>query len=121
VDPNAPYFTATPSATETPTVAIIDTPTAVPTIPETATESPTPTPTATATPPPPTATITPTVCPGDCDGDGTVNVSELIRAVNIALGLAAVDECLISDLDRNGEVTVNELIRAVNTALAGCS
>ena len=40
---------------------------------------PTPTPTAAPTPIPP-------LCIGDCNGDGTVTVDELITGVNMALG-----------------------------------
>lgn len=59
-------------------------------------------------------------CPGDCDGDGEVTVSNLILAVNIALGTASIDQCPAIDTDGSGDVTVNELIQAVNAALNGC-
>lgn len=59
-------------------------------------------------------------CPGDCDGDGTVTVSELITAVNIALGTALLSACDAADVDGDGRVTVAELIAAVNAALLGC-
>ncbi len=59
-------------------------------------------------------------CPGDCDGDGTVSIAELIRGVNLALG--STDEaCSAFDLDGNGSVAVNELIAAVRAALDGCA
>lgn len=61
-----------------------------------------------------------TECPGDCDNDGTVSISELIRAVNIALGLANVATCPAVDRDGSGTVAINELIAAVNSALFGC-
>src|SRR5262245_44411935 len=53
----------------------------------------------------------------DCSGDGTVDVPEIIRGVNIALGLAPADEC--PDIDRNGDgqVSIDELITAVQVAL----
>jgi hypothetical protein len=61
-----------------------------------------------------------TPCVGDCDGDRGVAVSELVRAVNIALGALAVEECLGADSDGDGTVTIAELIQAVNAALGGC-
>ncbi len=76
----------------------------------------TPTPTATALP---TATP-PGTCAGDCNGDGTVTVNELIAAVNIALGSAAVEACAACDTDGDGMVSVNELVAAVNKTLNGC-
>lgn len=60
-------------------------------------------------------------CMGDCSGDGTVTVNEVIRGVNIALGNLALAECRACDGDGNGKVMVNELVHAVNHALEGCS
>ncbi len=66
-------------------------------------------------------TPTPTApCPGDCDGRGTVTVDELIRGVNIALGLQMVEACPAFDRDHSGTVSIAELILAVNAALSGC-
>lgn len=81
--------------------------------------APSPTPTAT---PLPTATRTPGggACVGDCNQDGTVAIDELIKAVNIALGSAAVDACGAADRNGNGAVTIDELLAAVNAALGGC-
>lgn len=62
----------------------------------------------------------PAACAGDCNGDGTVTVDEIIRGVNIALGLTAVDDCLAFDADGGGSVTVDEIVTAVNNALSGC-
>lgn len=59
-------------------------------------------------------------CPGDCDGNGTVSVNELILGVNILLGRADAAQCPAVDVDGNGTVAVNELITAVNSALDGC-
>jgi hypothetical protein len=67
-----------------------------------------------------TLTAPPTVCGGDCDGDGRVTVDELITGVNIALGLAAVDRCPPFDTGGDGAVSVAELVAAVSTSLAGC-
>ena len=60
------------------------------------------------------------LCVGDCGGDNSVSIAELITGVNIALGLKPLTTC--SPFDRNGDhrVTVDELIAAVGSALAGC-
>jgi len=60
-------------------------------------------------------------CVGDCDADGTVVVAELLRAVNIALGLLPASECVAADRDQNQEITVDELVSAVDAALHGCA
>lgn len=78
----------------------------------------TPTPSATPTPSPTATGIA--NCGGDCNGNGSVSVNELVRSVNIALGNAAVDTCAAADRNGNGAVTVAELIAAVGSALNGC-
>ncbi len=108
-------------------------------------DAPTPTPTregATPTPtsdgpipsrtPTPVATETPTSgpsgpCVGDCSGDGTVTIDELIRMVNIALGSQPLCGgegglgCLAGDANCDCQITVDDIIRAVNNNLNGCS
>jgi photosystem II stability/assembly factor-like uncharacterized protein len=59
-------------------------------------------------------------CVGDCGGDGLVTVDELVRAVNVALGSAALSTCKAADGDCDGSVTVDELVSAVRAALEGC-
>lgn len=59
-------------------------------------------------------------CPGDCNRDGTVRVSELVVAVRIALGEAELSSCAGADADGDGAVSVAELVSAVGAALAGC-
>jgi hypothetical protein len=59
-------------------------------------------------------------CVGDCDGDGQVKVSELITAVNVALGLRDVDACSACDADDDGHIRISELISAVHHAGNGC-
>jgi hypothetical protein len=88
---------------------------------ETPTTPPESTPTATSTPTP-TATQNPTLvaCVGNCDGGPAVTVDELIRGVNIALGILPLDVCPSFDINGTGDVTVEELIRAVGNALNGC-
>ena len=102
---NAPTATATAAqsagATATTTAA---------TVTETETMA---TPTATASQPPPG-------CVGDCDGNGTVIISELITGVNIALDRANVAVCRAFDTTSDGRVTIDELVAAVGNALGGC-
>ena len=59
-------------------------------------------------------------CPGDCDGDGTVAINELVLAVQVALGSAGADRCAAADLDGDGQVAIQELVAAVNAALGVC-
>jgi len=59
-------------------------------------------------------------CGGDCDGDGAVSISELVRAVRIGLGDAEGAECSAADTNGDRRVTIDELIQAVNAALEGC-
>ena len=111
--------TETPTATRTPTPEISP-PTATATdTPNTSTPVSTP---ADGTPTEPTATQTPGVaCVGDCDGDDSVGISELIRGVNIALGLLPLARCPAFDRDADDAVGISELITAVNNSLSGCS
>ena len=60
------------------------------------------------------------VCTGDCNGDGTVTVNELIQGVGIALGQSALALCPVIDRNGNGVVSVDELLTAVNALLGGC-
>jgi hypothetical protein len=59
-------------------------------------------------------------CTGDCDGNLVVTVSEVITAVNIALGQSAVADCPAIDRNASGTVTIDELLAAVNALLSGC-
>jgi len=62
-----------------------------------------------------------TTCAGDCNGDGSVGIEELVRGV----GLAVLDEsaATCAALDANGDdrIVINELIAAVAAALNGCA
>jgi len=62
----------------------------------------------------------PGACVGDCDGDGSVTVDELLRGVNIALEIVPISACPALDANGDGAVTVNELLNGVNNALNGC-
>jgi hypothetical protein len=59
-------------------------------------------------------------CAGDCDGNQTVAINELISCVNIALGTSPVSTCTACDVDGDGTVAISELIQAVTKALNGC-
>lgn len=63
-----------------------------------------------------------TVCPcaGDCNGDGDVTVTELVRGVNIRRGEQPLAACISFNTARNGSVGIDELRAAVETALEGC-
>jgi hypothetical protein len=79
------------------------------------------TPTATATAPgepSPTPTLAAGACTGDCGGDGSVTVDELVRGVAMALG-APTQDCPAFHCGSEA-VTVSCLVRAVNAALRGC-
>jgi Tol biopolymer transport system component len=59
-------------------------------------------------------------CGGDCDGDGTVAINELVLGVGIALGSSPLSGCASFDTDGDGAVAINELVAAVTAALNGC-
>jgi hypothetical protein len=61
------------------------------------------------------------VCPGDCDGNMSVQINELVTCVSIALGTTQLSTCSACDVDGNGMVVINELVAAVNAALLGCN
>lgn len=81
----------------------------------TASATPTQSGTPTVTPP------TPRSCIGDCDGNGLVSVAELIRGINIALGIAVLADCRSFDSDGDGSVDVAELVAAVSDSLTECA
>jgi hypothetical protein len=60
-------------------------------------------------------------CVGDCSGDGTIAVNEVITGVNIALGNALLSICPAFDRDGDGMVGINELIASVGGVLDGCT
>jgi hypothetical protein len=84
---------------------------------ETPTVTPSNTPSTSATA---IATETPALCVGDCDGNGTVTVSELVTAVNIALDQLALARCVACDQNGSGTISVEEIVVAVRHALAQC-
>ena len=56
---------------------------------------------------------------GDCDGDGEVEIEELMLGVSIAIDDRVPSDCLALDLDSDGVVRIHELIEAVRAALEG--
>ncbi|MBI3782281.1 MAG: hypothetical protein HY270_02655 [Deltaproteobacteria bacterium] len=56
-------------------------------------------------------------CVGDCNGDGSVTIDELITGVNIALDNLTTDACGNFDSNGDGAVTIDELIQGVTVAL----
>ena len=62
----------------------------------------------------------PPACVGDCDGDHSVAINELLLGVNIIISAAPVSACPLLDVNGDGTVAVNELVRAINIALTGC-
>lgn len=58
-------------------------------------------------------------CVGDCDGSGSVGISELVTGVNILLGRADVSSCEAFDCGHDGMVGISCLVQAVNNSLAG--
>jgi hypothetical protein len=66
----------------------------------------------------------PPVCVGDCNGDGSVTVDELLTLVNMALGsqtqLSACPQGIPPNIYHVSQVDVAGIIQAVNNALNGC-
>ncbi len=114
-----PSPTASPSATDTaaPTASPSPAPPSVsPTATATSSDSATPTASATSV----ASTSPDLVCPGDCSDDREVSISDLIRAVSIALGALPLGACPTVDTNVDGIVSIAELIGAVNNALNAC-
>jgi hypothetical protein len=59
-------------------------------------------------------------CASDCDGNGSVDVSELVLAINVALGLANQGDCPAADVNGDGSLTIEELVEAVQRSMSGC-
>jgi subtilase family serine protease len=53
---------------------------------------------------------------GDCTGDGTVNVEDLVLGTGVALGRLSFAACRSMDRDGDGGVTVDELVGAIAEA-----
>jgi hypothetical protein len=59
-------------------------------------------------------------CVGDCNGNGTVAINELIIGVRISLEESPLEVCPVFDVNDSGTVAINELILGVNNSLNGC-
>lgn len=84
----------------------------------------TPTPTATPKPRPPSALRGQgggfVSCTGDCDGDETVTVAELVTMIAIVLGERPPSDCMSGDENGDLLISVNEIVAAVDNLLNGC-
>jgi hypothetical protein len=109
--------TALPSATRTASATVRPSATASATAFATATISPSVTPSETATPPDTPSPSPVAHCAGDCDGDGTVTIAELISAIGIANGSAPLSACAALDANGDGSVSIDEIVDAVVAAL----
>lgn len=58
---------------------------------------------------------------GDCNANGVVAMSELLRGVDIDLGHQPLSACPAFDADGDAQVSIDELVTGVNIALTGCS
>jgi len=64
---------------------------------------------------------TPRQCPADCDRNGTVEIHELVTAIEIAMGRGDLSACPVADVNGNSQIDVAELTEAVRTSLVGCA
>jgi hypothetical protein len=64
--------------------------------------------------------LLPVKCPGDCNLDGKVDVSDLVAGIGVSLGSATLATCVSSDPNGDGTVTIDELLRSIGAALNGC-
>ncbi len=70
--------------------------------------------------PAPMLGATPPACVGDCNGDGSVTVDELLTLSSIALGNAAA-ACAAGDVSHDSRITVDEIVAATSAALSPCT
>lgn len=59
-------------------------------------------------------------CVGDCNGNGSVAINELITGVNLALGTVPSEPCSAFFCEGGIAVPINCLVSAVNHSLNGC-
>ena len=59
-------------------------------------------------------------CTGDCNGDNSVAINEIILGVNIALASETVSACPEFDTDTNDSVDIDELVAGVGSSIEGC-
>jgi hypothetical protein len=53
--------------------------------------------------------------PGDCNGDNSCSIAEVQSAINMYLGLKAVEACV--DVNNGGTVTIDEVQKVINCYL----
>jgi len=68
------------------------------------------------------ATSSPTdgQCAGDCGGNGQVTVADLLKMVDIGLGMLPLANCRAGDSTFDSQVAIDDLLNAVRNALDGC-
>jgi hypothetical protein len=66
------------------------------------------------------AAALPPPCTGDCDGDTSVSVDEIVTAIAVALGDVPATACPAADRNGDHHVTVDELVASLDAALHGC-
>jgi hypothetical protein len=59
-------------------------------------------------------------CAGDCNGNGTVTVDELLTLANVALGTASPSACAASGMAGQSQITVEDVVAGAKSALQGC-
>jgi hypothetical protein len=59
-------------------------------------------------------------CAGDCDGNWSVAVHELVLGVQVGLGMSDMGACDALDVDGDSSCEIDELIRAVDSSMNGC-
>lgn len=105
--PTATPLAATPTPPATPTSTSTPTRTLTPIVGVTEPTEGTPTP-------------SPAACVGDCDGNRSITVDEIVTLVAVSLGSAPLG-CVAGDVDASGTITVDEIVAALTRALTGCS
>lgn len=60
------------------------------------------------------------ICAGDCGGDGSVTIADLLGMITVALETAPLSGCVAGDIDHDGMVRVDEILAAVHVAMRGC-
>jgi hypothetical protein len=61
-------------------------------------------------------------CPGDCNGDATVTVDELLTVIAVMFGEVPRDgQCVgPADANRDGRVRIDDAVRALRRSMLGC-
>jgi hypothetical protein len=77
--------------------------------------------TATASRTPTPVSIDSELCPGDCDANRTVQLHEIVTAIDIALGRSSITACPAADANGNSQIEVNELTTVIGASLSGCT